>query len=159
MTPAYADVYVKVDAQGNAISQAIVCEYNVCGDPNSDFNKHNTNEGERWVLQSGDGAQAGFGKSNNPNEQIKVDVQTNTWTSTINEQTRVIPLKPEPVLVSPPTQLETTTVVVDTATAIIDTATALSDIDFSSSDWFTEFIAWFNNIMNQFYAIIEGLKK
>jgi len=60
---------------------------------------------------------------------------------------------------SPVVQPETTTVVTDTATAKIETATALSDIDFSSPDWFAEFIAWFNNIMNQFYAIIEGLKK
>ncbi len=54
---------------------------------------------------------------------------------------------------------DTTTVVIDTATAKIETATVLSDIDFSAPDWFAEFITWFNNIMNQFYAIIEGLKK
>jgi hypothetical protein len=157
MTPAYADVYVKVDAQGNAVGGAIVCDAVTCGS-DSDYARATLAEGERYVLQ-GLGT-TGIG-NNNPDKKVVVDIPTQVWTVT-NTTTETIENKftPQENLLTPaPVQLETTTVVIDTATAKIETATVLSDIDFSAPDWFAEFIAWFNNIMNQFYAIIEGLKK
>jgi opacity protein-like surface antigen len=157
MTPAYADVYVKVDAQGNAISGAIVCDAETCG-AGSEYSRLTLNEGEQYVLQ-------GYGHSgignNNPNTTVKVDIPNQVWTVT-NETTQTIEQKftPQEVLYQKPyVPIETTTVVTDTATAIIDTATALSDIDFNSSDWFNQIMAWLNNFIMQFYAVWEGLHK
>lgn len=157
MTPAYADVYVKVDAQGNAIGGAIVCDAETCAS-GSEYSRLTLNEGEQYVLQGY--GHAGIG-NNNPNKTVKVDIPTQVWTVT-NETTQTIEQKftPQEVLYQQPfAQIETTTVVTDTATAIIDTATALNDIDFNSPNWFNEFIAWFNNFIKQFNAIMEGLKK
>jgi hypothetical protein len=157
ITPAYADVYVKVDAQGNAISGPTMCDAVTCG-AGSDFSRATLNEGEQWVLQKT--GQSGIG-NNTPNTSVKVDIPTQVWTVT-NETTQKIQnqFTPQEVLYQePPVQLETTTVVTDTATAKIETATVLSNIDFTSPNWLSEIMAWFNNFIKQFYAILEGLKK
>jgi hypothetical protein len=91
-TPAYADVYVKVDANGNAIGGAIMCDAGTCG-AGSQFSQLTLQAGEQYVLQ-GTG-QAGIG-NNNPNTQVKVDIPTNEWTVT-----RQIEIKPtEPVVIN-----------------------------------------------------------
>lgn len=77
-SPAMADVYVAVDANGNAVGGAIVCEQSVCGDPNSDVSKSLLNPGQRFVLQ-GTGT-TGIGKTENTSP--KVDLNTNQWTVT-----------------------------------------------------------------------------
>ena len=87
-TPAYADVYVKVDANGNAIGGAIVCDAGTCG-AGSQFSQLTLQAGEQYVLQ-GTG-QAGIG-NNNPNTQVKVDIETNEWT--VTRQVEVIPAEP-----------------------------------------------------------------
>jgi len=157
MTPAYADVYVKVDAQGNAIGGAIVCDAVTCG-AGSEYSRLTLNEGEQYVLQ-GTGS-TGIG-NNNPDKKVVVDIPTQVWTVT-NTTTETIESKftPQENLLTPaPVQLETRTVVTDTITARIETATVLNDIDFTSPDWLNEFMSWFNNFIKQFYAILEGLKK
>lgn len=88
ITPAYADVYVKVDANGNAIGGAIMCDAGTCG-AGSEYSRLTLQEGERYVLQ-GTG-QAGIG-NNNPNTQVQVDLQTNEWT--ITRQVEVKPVEP-----------------------------------------------------------------
>ena len=89
ITPiAQADVYVKVDASGNAVGGAIVCDAGTCG-AGSQFSQLTLQPGEQYVLQ-GTG-QAGIG-NNNPNTQVKVDIETNEWT--VTRQVEVIPAEP-----------------------------------------------------------------
>ena len=72
---ANADVYVKVDSNGNAVGGAIVCDFNTCG-VDSEFTRLTLNQGERYVLQ-GRGT-VGIG-NNNPNIKVSVDENDN-WT-------------------------------------------------------------------------------
>jgi len=88
IAPANADVYVKVDANGNAIGGAIMCDAGTCG-AGSQFSQLTLQAGERYILQ-GTG-QAGIG-NNNPNTQVKVDLQTNEWT--VTRQVEVVPTEP-----------------------------------------------------------------
>jgi hypothetical protein len=89
---ANANVYVKVDANGVAVDGPIMCDSGTCG-AGSEFSRLTLKEGERYVLQ-GTGS-AGIG-GNNPNTQVKVDLQTNDWTIT-----RQIEVKPvEPVVIN-----------------------------------------------------------
>jgi hypothetical protein len=88
VTPANADVYVKVDANGNAIGGAIMCDAGTCG-AGSQYSQLTLQAGEQYVLQ-GTG-QAGIG-NNNPNTQVKVDIPTNEWT--VTRQVEVIPVEP-----------------------------------------------------------------
>ena len=178
ITPAYADVYVKVDEQGNAIGGAIICEASVCGNPASSYAAATLGAGERYVLQgTGD---SGIGASSNPNVKAQVD-EDNTWTITTTtvvelpvpvtvDNTQIVsvntqrvqqfnPLKPEMNIEPAPVLIDTSTVVTDTETAKIETATVSSNINFTTPDWFSEFMTWFNNFIKQFYAILEGLKK
>lgn len=75
--------WVKVDANGNAVGQAIVCTPDVCGDSASEYAKATLGAGERYVLQTNADPitknVAGFG-NNNPGVAVKVDIPTNTWT-------------------------------------------------------------------------------
>lgn len=172
VTPSYADVYVKVDAQGNAIGGAIVCEADVCGNSNSPYAKATLGEGERYVLQ-GTGT-TGIG-NNNPNTQLKVDLQTNDWTVT---RTNTVPL-PSPItvgnqeiisyqtqtvekfnpfgtVVNPIISNETNTVTtIDTATVLNDTSTAV--VSFESINTVENAIAYIRLLLNQIYAILEKL--
>jgi len=147
---ANADVYVKVDANGNAIGGAIMCDAGTCG-AGSEYSRLTLQPGERYVLQ-GTG-QAGIG-NNNPNTQVQVDLQTNEWT--VTRQVEVKPAEPliinnqpvisyttqtvekftpstspgntapAPVVSTPQPVIETTTAtaVVDTPTATVETSTA-----------------------------------
>lgn len=153
-TDARADVYVKVDANGNAIGGAIMCDAGTCG-AGSEYSRLTLQPGERYVLQ-GTG-HAGIG-NNNPNTEVKVDLQTNEWT--VTREVVVVPVEPvvinnQPVLsyttqtvekftpatspgnngptpipvVNPnpiviPTDTTTATATTDTNTATTDTATA-----------------------------------
>ena len=71
----YASVYVKVDANGNAIDGPIMCDSGTCGE-GSLFSQLTLKPGERYV-QQGTGS-AGIG-GNNPGIDVKVDLQTNVW--------------------------------------------------------------------------------
>jgi hypothetical protein len=89
ITPiAQADVYVKVDASGNAIGGAIMCDSGTCG-AGSQYSQLTLQAGEQYVLQ-GTG-QAGIG-NNNPNTQVKVDIATNEWT--VTRQNTITPAEP-----------------------------------------------------------------
>jgi hypothetical protein len=77
--PAHASeergAWVAVDANGNAVSQAIVCTPSVCG------NKDNPFMGQNWVLQapaSPDGNVAGVG-ANQGIDVVKVNLETRVW--------------------------------------------------------------------------------
>jgi hypothetical protein len=154
VSDARADVYVKVDANGNAVGGAIMCDAGTCG-AGSEYSRLTLQPGESYALQ-GTG-QAGIG-NNNPNTQVKVDLQTNQWT--VTREVLVIPVEPvvinnQPVLsyttqtvekftpatspgndrpaptlvVNPtpiviPTDSATATAKTDTNTATTDTATA-----------------------------------
>ena len=158
ITPANADVYVKVDANGNAIGGAIVCDAGTCG-AGSLYSQLTLKEGESYVLQGY--GQAGIG-NNNPNTDVKVDKQTNEWTVTTPTTVTTFVPQREPVYVAPvvPVIVETTTVVTDTATVVIDTATATIDTATATiknvkvSDVYVEILALLNKIM-QLLAILN----
>jgi hypothetical protein len=78
-TPAYADTYVKVDANGNAISSQIVCSADVCGNANSTYSQLTLGVGEQWVLQNTENNGVG---AQDPNYKVKVDLETKVWTIT-----------------------------------------------------------------------------
>jgi hypothetical protein len=75
--------WVKVDANGNAIGQAIVCSSDVCGDNNSPYAKATLGAGEQYVLQAKadpvTNNVAGIG-NNNLDIQVKVNIPTQEWT-------------------------------------------------------------------------------
>ena len=99
-TPAHADVYVKVDANGNAVGGAIMCDAGTCG-AGSQYSQLTLQAGEQYVLQ-GTG-QAGIG-NNNPNTQVKVDIETKEWTVT-----RQVEIKPvEPIIINDQTVISYT---------------------------------------------------
>ena len=151
ITPANADVYVKVDANGNAIGGAIVCDAATCG-AGSLYSQLTLNEGESYVLQGY--GHTGIG-NNNPNTAVKVDKQTNEWTvTTPNTVTTFVP-QHEPVYVAPvaPVIVETTTVITDTATALSDTATATIK-NVTVSDAYAEIMALLTRII-QLLAILN----
>ena len=171
---ASADVYVKVDAQGNAIGGAIMCDAATCG-AGSLYSQLTLGEGERYVLQ-GVGVHHGIG-NNNPGVEVKHEATTNEWVVT-NTNT------PEPIVerfttietpITPPTP-DVPVVVPDTSTVISDTATATSDtstatietqtvvIDYATLDWedvdwetfnWEGFTAWFQKWFDQ---IMYGVK-
>ena len=123
--PAHAEergAWVKVDASGNAIGQAIVCTAAVCGDPSSLYNKMTLNAGEQYVLQalaSSDGNVSGIspGQSHNAkinletNYIVKVDLETKVWTTTA-----ITTHTPRPTLENP-TPKTTTTITTQEFTA------------------------------------------
>jgi hypothetical protein len=173
-TPALADVYVKVDANGNAIGGAIVCDSGTCG-AGSLYSQLTLGVGERYVLQ-GTGT-TGIG-NNNPNTQVKVDLQTNDWTITkTNETQQVISvqqLNPSGVIVNPVIQpviptIETTTITTDsvTSTAQIDTKTVITQetktVTTSSSSnnsvMVSEWKIEIKRLINQLLALIARLTK
>jgi len=166
-TDARADVYVKVDASGNAIGGAIMCDAGTRG-AGSEYSRLTLQPGERYVLQ-GTG-HAGIG-NNNPNTEVKVDLQTNEWI--VTREVVVVPVEPvvinnQPVLsyttqtvekftpetspgndrpapvlvVNPtpvviPTDSTTATATTDTSTATTDTATANLFMTTASIDYLT----------------------
>jgi hypothetical protein len=162
---ANADVYVKVDAQGNAIGGAIMCDAATCGE-GSLYSSLTLQPGERYVLQ-GVGVHHGIG-NNNPGVDVKHEATTNEWVVTNNNAPAPVverftvntptPVAQDPVPVAP---IDTKTVTVETSTAVIDTATALSDTSTATSidgfDWskfWVQFEIWFKS----FYAIFLGVK-
>jgi hypothetical protein len=168
VTPSYADVYVKVDAQGNAIGEQIVCEADVCGDSNSEYSRLTLNAGESYALQ-GKGT-TGIG-NNNTNTAVKVDLQNNDWTVT---RTKTIEL-PEPIyyqgyeitsyetkkveqfnpygevknpIIKTPYSIDT-----ETAIAVIDTFTFTNEPITTLEDA----LAYIQSLLNQIYALFEKL--
>jgi hypothetical protein len=154
VTPSYADVYVKVDSEGNAIGGAIACTAEVCGNSNSGYSKATLNEGERYVLQGY--GQAGIG-NNNSDTQIKVDIPTQTWTITTPQDVSTFtPTQPTPISLNPKP------VIVDTSTAIFDSSTVLSDTrtvmaSLNSIDTVEKAIAYIQLLIQELFAIIQRL--
>jgi opacity protein-like surface antigen len=151
---ASADVYVKVDAQGNAIGGAIMCDAATCG-AGSLYSQLTLNPGESYVLQ-GTGY-AGIG-NNNPGVDVKHEAATNEWVVTNNntpaptvERFTTI----ETRVVAPITEItvETSTAVIDTATALSDTTTVISLIDFDWSAFWVQFEIWFKTFFTSFWGL------
>lgn len=131
MPAAIADVYVKVDANGNAIGEAIMCDAATCGS-DSDYSRATLQPGESYQLQGA--GHAGIG-NNNSGVEVKVDIPTQTWTvidnNTPTPSVRTFTPDQGPSYVPP--RLETNTVIIDTATVRIDTATAVIETSTAQS--------------------------
>jgi hypothetical protein len=161
ITPSYADVYVKVDAEGNAVGGAIVCDSVTCGE-GSLYSQLTLKEGERYVLQGL--GHTGIG-NNNPDTQVKVDIATQTWTVTTPTGVNTFVPSHEPVDIPvyvPPVVVETSTIISDTATVIIDTATVLSDTrtvtaSLNSITTVEQAIAYIQLLIQELFAIIQRL--
>jgi hypothetical protein len=165
---ASADVYVKVDAQGNAIGGAIMCDAATCG-AGSLYSQLTLNPGESYVLQ-GTG-HAGIG-NNNPGVDVKHEATTNEWvvinnntpTPTVERFTTIETRPVAPIVLTP---VETSTVVSDTTTVVIDTATVITEtstaqIDYNKMDWenidwaafdWEQFLAWLTAYIEDFLAV------
>lgn len=167
---ASADVYVKVDAQGNAIGGAIMCDADTCG-AGSLYSSLTLNPGERYVLQGL--GHSGIG-NNNPGIDVKHEAVTNQWVVTNNNvptptvqrfKTVETWIVPDPAPVS---AIDTKTVTNETATVISDTATVTiaetftatvnySKIDWESIDWATfdweQFLTWLTAYIEELLAV------
>lgn len=160
---ASADVYVKVDAQGNAIGGAIMCDAATCG-AGSFYSQLTLNPGESYVLQ-GVGVDHGIG-NNNPGVDVKHEAATNEWVVTNNNAPtptveRFETIQPQVVPNYVPNLApDTSTVIVDTSTAITDTATALFDtstvMSLDGFDWsafWVQFEIWFKTFFTNFWGV------
>ena len=161
---ASADVYVKVDAQGNAVGGAIMCDAATCG-AGSLYSQLTLQPGERYVLQ-GVGVHHGIG-NNNPGVDVKHEATTNEWVVTNNNAPtpvveRFTAITPEPVvqIPAPVAPVETKTVTSDTTTVVIDTATVVSDtstvVNLGDWDWsafWIQFETWFKTFFATFWGI------
>lgn len=163
LAPSFADVYVKVDAQGNAIGGAIMCDAVTCA-AGSLYSQLTLQAGEQYVLQgTGD---SGIG-NNNPNTAVKVDIPTQTWTVTNTETQQVqkvftptqdltpqvIPATPIAVIETITVMSDTSTVKIETITATVETITATVEtstafilnnmpVDYTAPDWWDRFLIW-----------------
>jgi hypothetical protein len=161
LTPsAYADVYVKVDANGNAISGAIVCDFNTCG-TDSEFTRLTLKEGERYALQSY--GTVGVG-NNDSNVSAKVD-ENNNWTITRIEPVlssiadRGIPVTVETTeRFNPVNPIDTESkVAIQIPTASNDAGvtenTTTETMSWDFLNWWEMLIWWFSNWYAEYTAI------
>ena len=151
---ANADVYVKVDAQGNAIGGAIMCDAATCG-AGSLYSSLTLNPGESYVLQ-GTG-QSGIG-NNNPGIDVKHEATTNKWVVTNNntpaptvERFTTIETRPVAPVVSAP--VETSTAVIDTASVLSDTNSVTITNVFDWLAFWTQFEIWFKTFFANFWGV------
>lgn len=156
MPSASADVYVKVDANGNAIGGAIMCDAATCR-AGSQYSQLTLQEGERYVLQ-GVGVHHGIG-NNSQDTGVKHDSRSNEWVVTRNESApvptveRFTVLTPAPApVVQETTQVEpitteTQTVSNETSTVLSDTATVMSFDTFNWTTFWLQFEKWFTEFI------------
>ena len=160
---AMADVYVKVDANGNAIGGAIMCDAATCGS-GSEYSRLTLQPGESYQLQ-GVGVSYGIG-NNNPGVEVKHEATTNEWVVTnTNTPTpaveRFTTIDTRNVQNGSNSVQETSTVIVDTATVTIgETSTAVvdySDLDWTKIDWSTfnweSFLSWLTAYIDRLLAV------
>ena len=76
VAPAMADVYVAVDASGNAVGQAIICDAQTCA-KGSLFSQMTLPAGAHYALQ---GVGIGYGTGAQSNNKVSVDENTGVWT-------------------------------------------------------------------------------
>lgn len=164
-SPAHAEVYVKVDANGNATGGAIMCDPVTCGN-GSEYSRLTLQPGEHYQLQ-GTG-QSGIG-NNNPGVEVKHEAATNEWVVTntnapvpVVERFTTIETRQASVQNAPNfVQNETSTTIVDTATVTIaETFTApvdYSQINWQTVDWKTfnweDFLAWLTAYIDDLLAV------
>jgi hypothetical protein len=146
MPSASADVYVKVDAEGNAIGGAIMCDAATCG-VDSKYSRITLNAGERYQLQ-GVGVTHGIG-NNNADTQVKHDLITNEWILTKESAPveRFTTTDTRVVEATKPIYIDTSTAIIDTSTVLSDTATVLSVDVFTWESFWVQFQKWFTEFM------------
>ena len=159
---AMADVYVKVDANGNAIDGAIMCDAVTCG-AGSEYSRLTLQPGERYQLQGA--GQSGIG-NNNPGIEVRHEATTNEWVVTnTNTPTPVVErfttIETRNVQNVSNSVQETSTAIVDTVTVTIaETSTAIvdySDLDWTAIDWsifnWESFLSWLTAYIDRLLAV------
>ena len=153
ITPVQANdqgAWVKVDASGNAVGQAIVCTPDVCGDSNSPFAVATLGSGERYVLQSkadSQGNVSGFG-NNSSHIEAKVEVRTNNWTViSSNQKSYTKPQSNETITVTEK-RVQTFNPVTNPVASveIIKEVKKVDPITTENFDW----VAWWNSWLLEF---------
>lgn len=177
-TPAYANdegAWVKVDANGKAIGQAIVCTPAVCGDSESLYSKLTLQPGERYVLQSkadSNGNVTGVGAGQRANAEVQVNLQTNEWTVItkneieIKEQENVeITEKPKKIKVTAETVLVEKINIDNSLTTVINTVDVKSEIlemppvtnnQETVNDWYADFLTEWQSAFELLNRMFEG---
>jgi len=160
-TPAYAEergAWVKVNANGEAIGQAIVCTPSVCGNPNSLYNQLTLGANEQYVLQNPatpDGNVSGI--SAGPNYTVKVDLETKVWTIT-NKSEIIDPVSEEVIGIQTTQQkydrtLQNLTETKVTNSPIINTTTTVNNS--TTINYYAKIMAeyqrWLDEINKWFY--------
>jgi hypothetical protein len=131
---ASADRYIKVDAQGNALSGAIMCDAATCG-AGSIYSQLTLNPGERYVLEI--------------EEPVIVPQPSAPSIPTVETPTATIPV-PAPINTTP-TLTDTKTVIVETPTVVIETTTAVVGFDWSV--FWIQFEIWFKTFFANFWGV------
>jgi len=159
--PALADVYVGVDANGVAVTGAIMCDAGTCGSGSS-FSKATLPSGAHYALQ-GVGIDYGIG-NNNPNTLVLVN-PTNTQWAVVNTQTQQItqtftPVRTPVIPVAPITvpKIETTTAtatITDTKTVTVANPNAASVITITKTQ--DAFLSAFTKILNAISSLMLKL--
>lgn len=166
-TPAHADdrgAWVKVDANGNAIGQAIVCTQDVCGNKDSLYNKMTLQPGEKYVLQtvaSPEGNVAGVGAGQGGGD-IKVNLETGEWTATRVAKEEVILPTQEKVAIEKTTVTRlnkdgSSTLLSETVnTNAVPTLTATTDKMKAFNDWYENWLIEWNKLLAQIALSLKG---
>jgi hypothetical protein len=155
-TPAYAEetgAWVKVNANGEAIGQAIVCTPSVCGNPNSLYNQLTLGANEQYVLQNPatpDGNVSGVGAGQGPTS-VKVDLETKVWTIT-NESKVIDPISREVIGTQTTQQRYDRTLQNPIETKVIDNRTVNNSTTINQyAKIMAEYQRWLDEINKWFY--------
>jgi len=161
-TSAYAEergAWVKVDGQGNAIGQAIVCTQSVCGNSDSLYNQMTLGNNERYVLQNpatADGNVAGVGAGQGPSS-VKVDLETKVWTIT-NESKVIDPISKEVIGIQTTQQTYDRTLQNPIETKVIDSKTVNNSNTINHyAKVMAEYQIWLEKF-NQWFLSLFGYK-
>lgn len=154
ITPAYADVYVPVDSNGNVVGQSIMCDALTCA-ADSLYTKLTLTEGQHYVLQ-GTG-QVGIG-NNNPNTTVHINEETKVWTvTTPTTTTQYNNTIEHPIITAQP--ISDTATVVDSMTATIETTTVIvNSTTVTNTASKQEILTTINELIQKIYALLALLK-
>ena len=158
-TPAYAEetgAWVKVNANGEAIGQAIVCTPSVCGNPNSLYNQLTLGANEQYVLQNPatpNGNVSGVGIEQGATS-VQLDFETKVWTITYDNKV-IDPTSQEIIGIEKSQQTYDRTLQNPIATTIIDSPIINTTTTVNNSTT----INYYAKIMAEYQRWLDELNK